>query len=74
MNIKVQMPGKVTAAALIESGTDYTGKCLTFHAFSKEMKARVLEQIALGAPILVSETFEKPRTGEWMEFTGEFKS
>lgn len=67
MNIKVQMPGKVTAAALVNSGLDYKGKCLTFHAFSKEMKARVLEQMAMGVNIIVSETMEDPKTGEWME-------
>ena len=71
MNLKVQMPGKLTAAALMNSGLGFNeGKCLTFHAFSDKMKARILEQIALGQNITVSVTTEEPKTGEWMEAQG----
>ena len=68
MNLKVQMPGKLTAAALMNSSLGFNeGKCFTFHAFSEKMKARVLEQIALGQNIIVRETMEAPKTSEWME-------
>lgn len=66
MNIKVQMPEKVSTNALIESGL-INGGVLTFHAYSDEMKARVLELIAKGENVLVSQTDQAPRKGEWIE-------
>lgn len=71
MNIKVQLPDRISTAALIESGIHIKGQCVTFHAFSDTMKARVLELIAKGNErVLLRVTDETPRTGEWMEHTG----
>jgi hypothetical protein len=68
MNVKVQLPGQVTAAALIENGFDFPeGNVLTFHAYSDLMKARVLEMIAAGRVVVVKPTAEIPRVGEWFE-------
>jgi hypothetical protein len=68
MNIKVQLPGRVSAAALIENGLDFpNGDILTFHAYSDTMKARILEFIALGQSVVVKPTTEEPRDGEWFE-------
>ena len=70
MNLKIQLPDKITGAAFINQGilSDFNkGRCLTFHAFSDTMKARVLEMIAQGEKVTVSVTNEAPKTGEWME-------
>lgn len=68
MTIKVQIPGRVTASALVESGLDASSNgVLTFHAFSDAMKARVLELIAAGQHVVVKATTEVPRTGDWFE-------
>jgi hypothetical protein len=70
MNIKVQLPDRVSAAALIENGLDFPeGDILTFHAYSDMMKARVLELIAAGQNVVVKPTTEEPRDGEWFENT-----
>ncbi len=74
MNIKVQLPDRISTAALIESGIHIKGQSLTFHAFSDKMKAQVLDLVAQGKErVLLSVTKDEPRTGEWMEYTGEFK-
>lgn len=66
--IKVQIVGCMSVKSAIESGFDAVSQPLTFHAFSEEMKARVLERF-LGSPakIGISYTNETPRTGEWHE-------
>lgn len=68
--LKVQLPvGRLSSNALINSGfDDAINKCVTFHAYSDRMKARILEKIAAGGPYSVSITDETPRDGEWMEY------
>lgn len=66
--LKVQIPGVVTSASIIESGIPESDNLvLTFMAFSDAMKARILERIAKGDDIRVSLTNEPIRTGEWFE-------
>lgn len=68
MDIKVQLLGRTSSAALVESGFDFPkGGVLTFHAYSDAMKARVLELIADGQNVVVKPTTEKRRDGEWFE-------
>lgn len=68
--LKVQLPvGRLSSGALIESGfDDALNKCVTFHAYSDLMKARILEKIAAGGPYTVTITDETPRDGEWLEY------
>jgi hypothetical protein len=66
--LKVQRTdGQITANALVSSGFPKPGHVLTFIAYSNEMKARILEQIANGAPYRAFATNDKPRNGEWFE-------
>ena len=68
MNLKVQRTDDhVTASAMINSGWRREGDALTFIAYSDEMKARVLEKIAAGAPYRVTVTNDPARDGEWFE-------
>jgi hypothetical protein len=71
MNIKVQLPDKVSANSMIESGIKSEG-ILTFHAYSQEMKARVLEMIAKGERVIVKPCEEPRRNGEWLEKPMEY--
>lgn len=67
-NIKVQIVGGVSVKSAVESGIEATAQPLTFHAFSDNMKARILEQFLKSpAKIGISFTDETPRTGEWHE-------
>lgn len=68
MNIKVQLLNRESSKAYIESG-HRGNRALTFHAFSDQMKARILESIAKSAKgtILIAPTTDIPRTGEWYE-------
>lgn len=66
--IKVQFISALSADALIEQGFEAPqGKCLTIHARSDQMKARVLEQIAAGSDVVVSVTTDHFRNGSWFE-------
>ena len=70
MNLKVQIVGKISAAAHINPRSVFPGEhagVLTFHAKSDGMKARVLETIAAGYEVHVSPTLEEFTTGEWYE-------
>jgi len=69
--IKVQLPGRTSIQAIVNARYDgkdenYSGD-LTFHAYSDEMKARVLEQIAKGLQAVLTEVQDEPRDGEWLE-------
>lgn len=69
MLLKVQRTdNNLTSNALIESGFDGAeNKRITFHAYSDYMKARILEQIAKGAPYVVAFCDDLARDGEWLE-------
>ena len=69
MNLKVQLPGVMSVSSILNSGTDVNldTDVFTFHAYSVEMKARVLELIARGQKVVVIPTDESPRDGEWFE-------
>lgn len=71
--IKVQIIGGVSTRSVIENRqaieVEFRNQNpLTFHAYSDEMKARILEQMLKSpAKIGISFTDEEPRTGEWHE-------
>ena len=71
--IKVQIIGGTSTRSLIENPQAMEEEFrnenpLTFHAYSDEMKARVLEQFLKSpAKIGVSFSDESPRNGEWYE-------
>lgn len=67
MVLKVKMPGRISAAAILNSGVPKEGQALTFHAYSDQVKASVLGKIATGQNIQVSWCYETPRQGEWFE-------
>lgn len=71
MNIKVQLFGKTSTNAQINSGieSDFEKNPLTFIAFSDTMKARVLENF-LKSPLKIGISIyddDDPKTGEWHE-------
>jgi hypothetical protein len=67
--IKVQFINGASVRSVIEYGFDVaTEQPLTFHAYSDQMKARVLEtMIKSTGKVGISFTDESPRTGEWHE-------
>lgn len=68
MNLKVQVIGRVSVKSAVESGFEEIKNPLTFHAFTDEFKARVLEYFLKSpAQIAISITDEDFRDGEWHE-------
>jgi hypothetical protein len=68
--IKVQVVGCASVASILNTDNfeDSLNKPLTFHAFSDEMKARILENLIKSkCRIGISFTDEPARTGEWHE-------
>ncbi len=70
MVLRVQFTdGSLSMNSIIEHGLPKEGEVLTFHAYSDEMKARVLEAIAKGAKLKLS-VFDADGdyvTGEWFQ-------
>lgn len=67
MNIKVQYK-ETTANAIINSGLPKEDDYLTFHCFSDQMKARILENLLKSPNEIYITICDDPRkTGEWFE-------
>lgn len=68
MTIKVQIKNHLSTKATIVSGIPKEGDCLTFHAYSDQMKSRILENILKSdAEIYVSICDDARKDGEWYE-------
>ena len=68
MNIKVQIKNRLSTNAIIASGISKEGDYLTFHAYSDQMKARILENLLNSrSEIYVSICDEARKDGEWYE-------
>jgi hypothetical protein len=68
--IKVQLIGHATVKSLIESGVASTDDPLTFHAYSDQMKARILDSFLNPlnrGKIALSFTDDLKKDGEWHE-------
>ena len=62
MHIKVQRPiGVMSVAAIVENGLPKDGERLTFCAYSDEMKARVLERIAVSKESYTVSPYNGPK-------------
>ena len=71
-NLKVQFPDLFSLQAHVAANistreANERDMITTIHAFSDEMKARVLEEIAAGTNVLVVSTDEEPKRGDWLE-------
>jgi hypothetical protein len=66
VTLKVQTKSH-SVNGMVSSGIPMFNQQLTFHAYSDEMKARVLEGIAIGMDYKVKTTKEAHRRGEWYE-------